>query len=304
VRTHGAYGNRLAEVFGMPEAPPVVTRTLHECTVGATEIKCRRNFGRTAPIPREEAYLVGLQLQACNDHDLYFDSQRIRPTNFVKGATSVYDLTRGPVAWDLRDADHCLMFYLPRSALDGVADELGAARIGRLRAEPGVGIDDPVVRHLLHSLRPAAATPAQASALFLDHVVLALAAHIVQSYGGIDPIRALLRGGLAPWQERRAKELMSAKLNEEIPLSRLATECGLSVRHFARAFRQSTGVPPHRWLLKHRVERAKALLSDHALSLADIAVSCGFADQSHFTRVFAAMVAVSPGAWRRMRDKS
>jgi len=74
------------------------------------------------------------------------------------------------------------------------------------------------------------------------------------------------RGGLASWQQRRVKELMSASLNDEIPLSRLANECGLSVRQFARAFRVSTGLPPHRWLLRHRVDRARELLRTRALS--------------------------------------
>ena len=97
---------------------------------------------------------------------------------------------------------------------------------------------------------------------------------------------------------------MSESLNEDIPLRRLANECGLSVRHFARAFRQSTGYSPHRWLLKHRVYHARELLSNRALSLPDVAFSCGFADQSHFTRVFSAMIGVSPGAWRRANGTS
>jgi len=84
--------------------------------------------------------------------------------------------------------------------------------------------------------------------------------------------------------ETEALHRPSESLSEEIPLSRLATECGLS--DFARAFRHSTGVSPHRWLLKHRVDHARELLSDRALSLTDVALSCGFADQSHFTRLF------------------
>jgi AraC-like DNA-binding protein len=110
------------------------------------------------------------------------------------------------------------------------------------------------------------------------------------------------RGGLAPWQARRAKELLNANLDGKLPLSQLAEECGLSTRHFARAFRQSTGVPPHRWLLSRRVERAKELLHDAALSLAEIALACGFADQSHFTRTFTTLVGLSPGLWRRMQS--
>ena len=141
--------------------------------------------------------------------------------------------------------------------------------------------------------------PNEAHSLFLDHVVLALTAHLACVYGGMDPNAGMPRGGLAPWQERRVKERMSASLNEEIPLSHLANECGLSVRHFVRAFRVSTGSSPHRWLLRHRVDRAIELLRTRALSLADVAAFCGFADQSHFTRVFTAIVGISPGAWRR-----
>jgi len=107
-------------------------------------------------------------------------------------------------------------------------------------------------------------------------------------------------GGLAPWQLRRAKELLSEDLSARVQLSQLAQACRLSVRHFTRAFRHSTGLPPHRWLLSRRVERAKQLLRDSLLSLTDVAVACGFGDQSHFTRMFSASVGLSPGLWRRV----
>jgi AraC family transcriptional regulator len=110
-----------------------------------------------------------------------------------------------------------------------------------------------------------------------------------------------VRGGLAPWQERRAKELMSTHLGREISLAFVAGECGLSVSHFARSFKQCTGTPPHRWLLENRVERAKELLTDAEPPLAEIALECGFSDQSHFTRVFSRTVGTSPGTWRRLR---
>jgi AraC-like DNA-binding protein len=110
------------------------------------------------------------------------------------------------------------------------------------------------------------------------------------------------RGGLAPWQLRRAETLMSENLSVQVSLGKVAEECGLSVRHLARAFRQSTGVPPHRWLLDRRVERAKELLPNAKLSLSDIALACGFGDQSHFTRTFTAAVRLSPGVWRRLQS--
>jgi len=66
-----------------------------------------------------------------------------------------------------------------------------------------------------------------------------------------------------------------------------------------RAFRRTTGLPPHRWLLRHRVEKAKALLRESALPLHDVALECGFADQSHLTRVFTRWAGQAPGTWRR-----
>jgi AraC-like DNA-binding protein len=298
------YQNPVAKAFRAPDAPTLVTRALHKSTMAATELRCdQRNFGRTVSMPREDAYLIALQFRECHNHDLYFDSRPVQPKNYVAGVTSIYDLRHDPIA-DLRDPFHSIMFHLPCKALDAVAYEARAPRVGDLRHDPGVSVDDPVVRHLLSSLLPATAKPAEAPSMFLDHVALALTAHVACTYGGVNPNPGLPRGGLAPWQEKRAKELMSATLSEDVPLARLANECGLSVRHFARAFRQSTGTSPHRWLLKQRVEYARELLGNRGLSLSDVALSCGFADQSHFTRVFAAMIGVGPGAWRRITGPS
>jgi AraC family transcriptional regulator len=107
------------------------------------------------------------------------------------------------------------------------------------------------------------------------------------------------RGMLASWQLRRATEMMMSGLSGDIALSDVAAGCGLSLSYFTRAFKQSTGDPPHRWLLRQRIERAKELLRDPQVTLAEVAVACGFADQSHFTRVFNASAGASPGVWRR-----
>jgi AraC-like DNA-binding protein len=96
---------------------------------------------------------------------------------------------------------------------------------------------------------------------------------------------------------------MSASIGSDLSLRALADECGLSVSHFARAFRQSTGTSPHQWIVERRIEQATAKLAGGEASLAEIAVECGFADQSHFTRVFAKHVGSSPGQWRRLNAR-
>jgi AraC family transcriptional regulator len=149
---------------------------------------------------------------------------------------------------------------------------------------------------------PALSRPDQASQLFVDHVLLAVGVHVAQTYGGMRALPRPVRGGLAPWQVRRAREILCANLDGRVPLKEVARECRLSVSHFSRAFRSSMGVAPHNWLLTRRVEVAKEKLRDHRLTLLDVALTCGFADQSHLTRVFTRMVGISPGAWRRALD--
>ena len=150
---------------------------------------------------------------------------------------------------------------------------------------------------------PALSHPQQANRLFVDHISQAVGIHVASTYGGLRPVSRPARGGLSPWQERRAKEVLSANLDGGVTLKEVARECRLSVSHFSRAFRRTVGVAPHNWLLMHRVEVAKEKLRNSRLSLLEVALACGFADQSHLTRVFTGMVGVSPGAWRRALDQ-
>ena len=143
--------------------------------------------------------------------------------------------------------------------------------------------------------------PSTGNALFLDSVALAFHSHILHRYGGVLGSGGPARGGLAPWQLRRARAFIEAHLDGDPSIPDLAVECRLSVSHFARAFRQATGMPPHRWLMNRRIERAKELLLKGELELAQVALACGFVDQSHFTRFFVRSEGRSPGRWRRLR---
>ena len=159
-------------------------------------------------------------------------------------------------------------------------------------------MSDPIVRKLQECLLESVERPDQASRLFVEHIRLALNAHL--SHGcGVNTAEKTARDGLAPWQERRAKELIDARLGSEVRLAELAHECELSPGHFARAFKRTTGKSPYRWLLERRIERSQQLLRTSGLPVAEIALKCGFADQSHFTRVFTQTAGMSPRAWQR-----
>jgi AraC-like DNA-binding protein len=114
-----------------------------------------------------------------------------------------------------------------------------------------------------------------------------------------EPARSAYRGGLTARQVSVVTAYLESRLPESVDLADLARVAGLSPSHFHRAFRLTMGAPPHRWLTRRRIRRAQELMLNPDKGLGDIAVETGFADQPHFTRVFAKEVGVSPGAWRR-----
>ncbi len=112
----------------------------------------------------------------------------------------------------------------------------------------------------------------------------------------------ILKGGLARWQQKQALSLMS-RLDLEAPkISDVASACRLSRGYFIKAFKQSFGLTPRRWHQLYRIEQSKQLLLTHDLPIAEIALTCGFADQSHLTRVFNQIVGMPPARWRRQRS--
>jgi len=167
-----------------------------------------------------------------------------------------------------------LFFYLPRAALDAIADEANAPRFRDLDYKPGASVNDATISSLGNLVRPALSHPDQASRLFVDHVMLALGVHIAQAYGGMRSVSRPARGGLAPWQARRAKEILRANLEGGVSLKEVARECGLSVGHFSHAFRRTLGVAPHNWLIEQRIVLSKEKLRDDGLSLTDVAAEC------------------------------
>ncbi len=294
----GAVGSRLGNLFRLPSAPAFVARQVRMAGLAVTEIQADEPvIGMTNPVPVEDAFLVSLMFRDIPDHEVWEGGRPLPRRTIAKGQFHLRDLKREQAAL-IERPHHSLQFYLPRRALDAISDESEAQRIGDLWYRPGEPLHDPVVWHLGSSLLPAFRQSAQTNRLFIEQVIFALGVHVAQAYGGMTP-RSGQRGGLAKWQEMRAKELLSSSLNGDASLRDISSVCGLSVSHFARAFKESTGVAPYQWLILRRVDVAKGMLVDPRLSLVEIALACGFSDQSHFTRVFSKVCGFTPGAWRR-----
>ena len=134
--------------------------------------------------------------------------------------------------------------------------------------------------------------------LFLDSIEQAIAAALVNAFAGQSRSVGLLRGGLGPARLRTIKELMHAKMEDDLTLIEMAQAVELSPAHFSRMFRKSTGETPHQFVLRNRIERAKEMLRVAEARVLDVAVACGFKTQQHFARVFRRIYGASPTEYR------
>jgi AraC family transcriptional regulator len=135
--------------------------------------------------------------------------------------------------------------------------------------------------------------------LFLDSVEQAMAVTLVNGHAVRHRPVQIHRGGLGSARLRRIRELVHAKMEDDLSLDEMAQSVGLSIAHFARMFRKSTGETPHQFVLRQRLERAKAMLRAPDARVLDVAVACGFKTQQHFAQVFRDVWGVSPTEYRQ-----
>src|SRR5258706_2036210 len=135
--------------------------------------------------------------------------------------------------------------------------------------------------------------------LFLDSVEQAMAVALVNGHAVRHRPVQTYRGGLGSARLRRIRELVHAKMEDDLSLDEMAQSVGLSTAHFARMFRKSTGETPHRFVLRQRLERAKAMLRAPDARVLDVAMACGFKTQQHFAQVFREVWGVSPTEYRQ-----
>lgn len=159
--------------------------------------------------------------------------------------------------------------------------------------------DDPAIHRTAMLIANEAAQGGAGSRLLIDSLSCQLSVHVLRRHADVLFRDADTHDGLSFDQERQVRHYIQRHLHESISLDDLSAEVSLSRFHFARRFRQSVGTSPHDFVLHERVERARNLLTRTNTPLLDIAVRCGFADQSHMTRVFRKRLGVTPGALRK-----
>lgn len=216
--------------------------------------------------------------------------------DFDSGSIYIRDFTDRYRA-DLKSSFDFVLLEVSHTAIERAIEERSGVRVSGLA--PVTGVKDEVLANLARALTPALDRPAEASMLFVEQMSIAMETYLLEKYGGAptaDPRRKRL---LSRSQEARAKEMLRSKIDASMSIAEIAGACDLSRSYFIHAFRETTGQTPHQWLIAQRLERARTLLMEFERPLADVAAACGFADQSHFTRVFTQSTGTPPGNWRR-----
>ena len=208
------------------------------------------------------------------------------------GAPGDFDMVPGGASGFWEDHEPCDMISV-RLAPSLVASTAEALALPRDRADlsPRIGARDPLVDHLVRALMAELEAPAPAGRIYADGLAVALTTRLLQSFSTVG---ATGRQTLSKPQVRRLVEFVEANLECDLTLEQLAGVAGISVPHLTTLFRRTMGQSVHAYVMERRVQRARALLLSHRMTIAEVALETGFAHQSHLARWMRRLLGVTP----------
>lgn len=208
------------------------------------------------------------------------------------GAPGDFDLVPGGAAgfWEDHAACDMISVRLAPGFVADTAEALGAPA-DRARLAPRIGARDPLVEHVALALAAELAAPAAAGRIYADSLAVALATRLLNTTAGAG---MGWRQTLSKPQLRRILDYVDANLDGELSLERLAEVAGISIPHLTTLFRRTMGQSAHAYVMERRVHRARQLLLDKRLPIAEAALEAGFAHQSHMARWMRRLLGVTP----------
>jgi len=177
-------------------------------------------------------------------------------------------------------------------------DTFGRPHAGDIRIDDPRLVRDPALERLGQALAVSQSEDAALGKVFTDSVSLAIVSRVIARHFTVTGRQTREASALPAWRLSRAIEFVEAHLAEPIGLADIANSTGLTRMHFASQFRRATGMRPHDYLLRRRIEHAQTLLRETKYNVLDVALSCGFRSQAHFTTVFKRIVGETPYCWR------
>jgi AraC-like DNA-binding protein len=203
-----------------------------------------------------------------------------------------------PMRCVFRGSYDALHLHVPNDLIDECARELPDGRATGLSAGTTL-IKDQMVERLAHALLGADQVGGSFGRLYADCIGVSIVARLLGSEQQSASSDRPKVGALAKWRLKRAIDYVDAHLAEAVSLADIAASTGLTRMHFAAQFKAATGMRPHEYVLRRRIERAQELLTAESMSVVDVALSVGFQSQSHFTSIFTRFVGLPPRTWRQ-----
>jgi AraC family transcriptional regulator len=204
--------------------------------------------------------------------------------------------THGYREWyDPRTPTGVTYFYFDPAELQIDSEQ----NLADIRFAPRLFFEDATIWSTAVKLRQALDVPGGTNRLYAEALGVVLIHELVRLNRGTPSAEATIKGGLAAWQQRILTSYIEEHLPEQIPLATLARLVRLSTFHFCRAFKQSYGVPPHRYHTSRRIERAKAMLAERKHSVTEVGLTVGFSETSSFTAVFRKITGQTPSRYYR-----
>jgi AraC-like DNA-binding protein len=193
-----------------------------------------------------------------------------------------------------------LHLFVPPDRLEGISADAGNKHSAIAFDEVRVLAPDSTIEGLAWLLFKAGAFHAAWADVYVDGIAIAILAKLlhVHSEGGAPPAGP----GLVTWRLKRVKDFIEADIAAPLSLRELASCAGLSRMHFAAQFRAATGMKPHEYVVRRRIQRAQEILRTSTMPLAEVALTVGFQTQAHFTTVFRRALSETPGRWRRVQQ--
>jgi AraC-like DNA-binding protein len=195
---------------------------------------------------------------------------------------------------------HCRMWLLSIDPTLLNRLDVDYINVTGLQFRQQIGIEDQGVRQTLIAVKQEIEAPGPNTRLYVDTLLMLLLTRLLRcASNSVTPRQpAYVKGGLPNWRLKRALELLETNQTKTPSLAEIAGPLRLHPTFFCRAFKQSTGLSPHRYLLEHRVNRAKEMMKDQKRTLTEIALNCGFSGSSQFSVVFKRITGVSPRGYR------
>ena len=269
-------------------APPRGHRTVH-----ATLNNFSAGLTRIDPIPYAIVCMhIGPSVEVVCDR-----GGKLRHGREVAGDLDIIP-AHTPAAWETKQGGTTLVMRVPDELLRRVAAELDMDP-SNIEIADRFQLRDPFIEHIGWAIKADLDSGGAGGRLFRESLGTALAARLLQRHNRRSLPMRDPKGGLSAWKLKLVISHIEDNLESELSLAEIAKVAGVSVSHLKTLFRRSTGTPVHQYILRRRVERAKLLLQDESLSIAQIAFATGFAHQSHLARHMRKILGVTPAAARR-----